>query len=252
MKNLFPIEHKSQRVLTTAQLADGYETDVKRISENFQRNHDRYIQNIHYFKLEGEELRKFKESAICGIAPNVNYFFLWTEKGALLHAKSLNTDRAWEVYGELVDTYFRAKETQIDYSKLSPELQMVQALLLSSAKLETEVRQLQTTTQAIKDTIIQQPDNWREEINRMCNKISYAIGSNKYQEIRRDSYKLLESRAHVDLERRLDNLRARLLKEGASKTAINEKNKMDVIDADPKLREIYTSIVREYMVKHVA
>ncbi len=34
----------------------------------------------------------------------------WTEKGALLHAKSLNTDKAWEVYDYLVDFYFRAKE----------------------------------------------------------------------------------------------------------------------------------------------
>lgn len=31
-------------------------------------------------------------------------------KGALLHAKSLNTDKAWEVYDYLVDFYFRAKE----------------------------------------------------------------------------------------------------------------------------------------------
>lgn len=38
--------------------------------------------------------------------------YLWTEKGALLHAKSLNTDKAWEVYDYLVDFYFRAKEVQ--------------------------------------------------------------------------------------------------------------------------------------------
>lgn len=36
--------------------------------------------------------------------------YLWTEKGALLHAKSLNTDKAWEVYDYLVDYYFRVKE----------------------------------------------------------------------------------------------------------------------------------------------
>jgi 6-phosphogluconate dehydrogenase (decarboxylating) len=36
--------------------------------------------------------------------------YLWTEKGALLHAKSLNTDKAWEVYDYLVDFYFRVKE----------------------------------------------------------------------------------------------------------------------------------------------
>ena len=34
--------------------------------------------------------------------------YLWTEKGALLHAKSINTDKAWEVYNYLVDFYFRA------------------------------------------------------------------------------------------------------------------------------------------------
>ena len=39
--------------------------------------------------------------------------YLWTEKGALLHAKSLNTDKAWEVYDYLVDFYFRVKEEPV-------------------------------------------------------------------------------------------------------------------------------------------
>ena len=37
-------------------------------------------------------------------------FISGQKKGALLHAKSLNTDKAWEVYDYLVDFYFRAKE----------------------------------------------------------------------------------------------------------------------------------------------
>ena len=37
-------------------------------------------------------------------------FYLWTEKGALLHAKSLNTDQAWQAYEVLVDTYFSVRE----------------------------------------------------------------------------------------------------------------------------------------------
>lgn len=56
----------------------------------------------------------------------VSILYLWTEKGALLHAKSLNTDRAWEVYDYLVDFYFRAKETEkkeapVTLNKLSEE-----------------------------------------------------------------------------------------------------------------------------------
>ena len=41
---------------------------------------------------------------------NLNKIYLWTESGALLHAKSLNTEKAWEVYEYLVDTYFRYRE----------------------------------------------------------------------------------------------------------------------------------------------
>ena len=37
-------------------------------------------------------------------------FYLWTERGALLHAKSVNTDKAWDVYEQLLDVYFRTKE----------------------------------------------------------------------------------------------------------------------------------------------
>lgn len=38
-------------------------------------------------------------------------------KGALLHAKSLNTNKAWQVYDYLVDFYFRVKETDIGEQK---------------------------------------------------------------------------------------------------------------------------------------
>lgn len=47
--------------------------------------------------------------------------YFWTEKGALLHAKSLNTDKAWEVYDYLVDFYFRAKETEKSVAKPEPK-----------------------------------------------------------------------------------------------------------------------------------
>lgn len=41
---------------------------------------------------------------------NVNRLFLWTEKGAFNHTKSLSTDAAWDAYQNLVDQYFRQRE----------------------------------------------------------------------------------------------------------------------------------------------
>lgn len=105
------IEVKGKRVLTTEQIAALYGTDRKTISCNFSYNKKKYMLGKHYLKLEGTDLRAFKASQ--EIPEQLKYariMYLWTEKGALLHAKSLNTDKAWEVYEYLVDFYFRAKE----------------------------------------------------------------------------------------------------------------------------------------------
>ncbi len=34
------------------------------------------------------------------------HLYLWTKRGAARHAKMLSTDRAWEVFEQLEDTYF--------------------------------------------------------------------------------------------------------------------------------------------------
>ncbi len=111
MNELQILENNNQRVMTTAVLAECYETSSKAISDNFNHNKDRYIEGKHYYCLSGDDLKCFKsKSENFGFAPNINKLYLWTEKGALLHAKSLNTDKAWEVYDYLVENYFKKKE----------------------------------------------------------------------------------------------------------------------------------------------
>lgn len=255
MSTLIPVEYKNQRVISTKILALKFGTEEKNIQMNFSNNETRFEAGKHYFKLEGEALKEFKNSLPNEIGEPLKFapqLVLWTDRGAARHAKILETDEAWQVYEELEETYFKVKENKIDVSRLSPELQMVSHLLNAAARLEAKVEGLEATTQAIKDTIITQPDNWREDLNRMFNKIALALGGDKFQELRTGSYNLLESRAHVDLERRLSNYRGNLFNAGASQTAIKKTNKLDVIEQDPKLREIYAAIVKEYSIKYCA
>ena len=107
------LERKNMRVLTTPQIAKLYGTTRKIISYNFQYNKEKYVEGKHYIKLEGKELSEFKYCL--DRQDSLKYahtLYLWNEKGALLHAKSLNTDKAWQVYDYLVDFYFRAKENK--------------------------------------------------------------------------------------------------------------------------------------------
>ena len=110
MNDLTVTEYRDIRVLTTQQIADVYETDAKVISNNYNRNKERYVEGKHFICLEGSELKEFKTNHQFDESSKVNKLYLWTEKGAFLHAKSLNTDKAWEVYEYLVDSYFNRKK----------------------------------------------------------------------------------------------------------------------------------------------
>ncbi len=105
------VEYEGQRVLTTKQIAEAYETTPEIVNHNYRRNRDRYKLGKHIIVVQGEDLRRLKRTSQFGSSfKQAKTLYLWTEKGALLHAKSINTDKAWEVYDYLVDFYFRAKE----------------------------------------------------------------------------------------------------------------------------------------------
>ncbi len=112
-------EVRGIKVLTTKQIAEAYGVKPDIIGYNFRYNKERYVEGKHYIMLEGQLLREFKSTnvEIQRSLPKISKLYLWTEKGALLHAKSLNTDKAWQVYDYLVDFYFRAKEKSTEIIK---------------------------------------------------------------------------------------------------------------------------------------
>lgn len=102
------LNHKGQRVLTTQQVAEAYAVDSKSLTRNFQRNSDKFVEGQHYFALTGETLKQFK-----GLRQNdatlkyVSILYLWTEQGAFMLAKSLNSEKAWQAYNMLTSQYYK-------------------------------------------------------------------------------------------------------------------------------------------------
>lgn len=144
MNELTVIERENQRVMTTAVLAEEYGTTNDVISKNFNRNKERYIEGKHYYCLEGEEKREFlNHGQFDDGLKNAAKIYLWTEKGAFLHAKSLGTDRAWEVYDHLVESYFKKKEDLLE--GLSPELRAIFAHDRKLQAVESRVDNLENT-----------------------------------------------------------------------------------------------------------
>ncbi|CNL34027.1 Phage anti-repressor protein [Yersinia enterocolitica] len=105
---LKPILHNQIPVITTELLAQLYGTEVINIQVNHTRNKGRFVEGKHYFKLEGAELKDFKNrlTESKSVAKRARALILWTERGAARHAKMLETDQAWEVFEKLEDCYF--------------------------------------------------------------------------------------------------------------------------------------------------
>ena len=139
------IEKNNERVLLTSQIAESYGTTAKAISYNFNNNKERYVEGKHFYCLEGEEKREFCNRLEIQDSSKATKLYLWTQKGALLHAKSLGTDKAWEVYDYLVDSYFQKVEKatfDMKSALLNPDV----IIQLATALKEEQSKSLQLET----------------------------------------------------------------------------------------------------------
>ena len=142
--NVEIVEFNNERVLTTEQLAEVYECDTTNIKKNFNANKDRFIEGKHYFKLEGEDLRAFKnevtESDLVG--KNASVLYLWTRRGASRHCKMLGTDNAWEMFDCLEENYFNPKQDNLPSYQIADPIERAEAWIVE----EKERQRLLTTT----------------------------------------------------------------------------------------------------------
>lgn len=152
MNSLQVIEHNGERVLTTEQLAQAYECEPKQIKQNFNNNKSRFEEGKHYFKLDGDALRIFKDSlGRSKISTNLKFapqLYLWTRRGASRHSKMLGTDKAWEMFDALEENYFNPRPKQ-----LTPAEQMAQGLLAAQKLLadkEQRIHSLEAETERMK------------------------------------------------------------------------------------------------------
>lgn len=177
--------------------------------------------------------------------------YLWTQRGALLHAKSLNTDRAWEVYDELVETYFRAKSMQANLSNLSPQLQLLINMEMEQKRQAEQLATVEQKVDGIRELVAINPNGWREDCRKLIARIAQTLGGMAYiRDVNTEVYDLVDARAGVSLATRLTNKRRRMADEGVCKSTRDKLSKVDVIADDKKLIEIYIKVVRELAVKH--
>lgn len=258
MTDLIPIEYQGERILTTEQLAQIYECESTHLKQNFNNNLNKFIEGKHYFKLEGADLKTFKNSVenfdlVDKRAPSL---MLWTKRGASRHCKMLGTDKAWEQFDVLEESYFEPKPDLL--TKPMTQLEIIAANAAALVEQERRMNEIAVrqdaqdkALQGIREVVALNPNDWRKDTSAMLNKMAHSMGGYEHlKPLRSESYKLLDDRFGVDLNCRLTNKRRRMADEGVCKSKRDKLNQLDVIGDDKKLIEGYIAIIKEMAIKY--
>lgn len=175
-----------------------------------------------------------------------------------------NSEKAEEAREYFTRLEEKVKQQVIDYSKLSPELQMFNQIFQQVAKTELEQKKLaeradqqEKNMKAIIDTFKGTDSDVGTEkwVNRCISKIAesddftYSFG-NKYAAARNESYRRLSDRAGCRLDQQLRNAISRAEERGCTKAQTNQINKLSVIMQNKRLKEIYVSVIKEMMIAY--
>lgn len=233
-ENISVVEWKGQRVITTALLAEVYETDADNVKKNFSRHKDNFVEGTHYFLLQGEDLRLFKDRVTDSplVGKNANQLYLWTERGANRHCKILDTDKAWEQFDNLEETYFKVKEFSKEIPKDYPS-----ALRLVADEYEKRLlaEQKNGILQKENDLLTQKALEWADRpiINALVRAYVHSIDDD-YKGAWREFKKELLYRYGINLNAR----QTAHLNNGGNKN----KAKLDFLNDDELPQAISTAV----------
>ncbi|WP_233551991.1 MULTISPECIES: antA/AntB antirepressor family protein [unclassified Lactobacillus] len=161
------------------------------------------------------------------------------------------TEKGKQYRKYLISVEKKYRENQLDMQELSPELQMFSQMLKVNAEHERKIKRLDQKVDNITEIVSLNTTEWRKTAQGLIHKMAKTEGGfGAYQQIQGDIYKEVDARAGSSLKTRLTNLRQRMALNGSCKSAIDRLNRLDVIDADKRLKQIYMAVVKDFAIKY--
>ena len=235
-------------------------TDSLTIAEMFGKNHKDVLRDIRtQMGYAGEEFtqRNFAPGSYIDKNNQERPKELLTEEAFTLVVFSYNTKEAVQTKIKFIQEFKRMKDYILNQQKPS----CIEDVLIASLQ---EMKDVKKKIEAVENKQIEQDkellgirnvvaintSDWRKDTTNLLNKIAKQRGGfEAYQLVRQESYELLESRAKCKLSIRLTNLKHQMRDNGHPKSKVDKSSKLDVIDRDTRLLEIYTAVVKEMAVK---
>lgn len=233
--------------------------DSREVAEMLGKRHTDLLRDIENYLgviLQNAKLRSadfFIESTYKANNNNSYKNYLLTKKGCDMVANKMTGNKGTLFTAMYVDAFHEMDE-YIKKSQLNVPSTPMEALeMMFKVQKEQEVinDQMKREIKGIREVITIDFNNWRNKTNRILNAIVNKLNiADGHHTVRKQAYKALEQRGHCKLNIRLENKKKKMLQNGTNKTRVNKLSKLDVINDDPKLIEIYISIIKNMAIKH--
>lgn len=258
--NLFGGFGENEKSMLVKTIAEIHGREVKHVNELINKNRARFQDGVHLIDLKNNELATVvltDHSIMTGQAIKVSSsIYLLSQRGYVRLLKIMDDDTAWDKWDVIENDYFELKERSQQSPPMS-QLQMIATMAQAAADQEQAIKQISATQvkqatelQGIRDVVTLCTTNWRKDTANLVNRMAEKLGGFEHiQSVRAESYKQLNTRIGVDVERRLLNKRKTMALNGVSESKRNKMNYLDVIGEDKKLLETYLAIIKEMSIK---
>ncbi|MDO5375730.1 MAG: Rha family transcriptional regulator [Staphylococcus rostri] len=233
--------------------------DSREVAEIVGKRHDNLVRDIDNYSsviLQNSNLRAadfFVESSYTSNNNNTYKCYLLTRKGCDIVANKMTGSKGVLFTAMYVDAFHKMDE-HIKQSQLSVPQTPMQALeMMFKVQKEQEQfnQEMQRQITGIRHIVGIETRNWRNDTNNILSAIAKHLGGkDMHQKVRAEAYKGLEEKGHCNLKIRMQNRRGKMLSNGATKTQINKLSKLDVINEDPRLIEIYISVIKNMAIQY--
>ena len=228
-------------------------TSSLQVAEVFEKEHKNVLRDISTLDLDR---LNFEQMFLEGTEPDSygrdRKVIYMNRDGFTLLGMGFTGKKALEFKLKYIEAFNQMEaQIKIDTKNLSPELQMFKGLFDSLAKQELATNKIEAKVDNISEIVALNTTDWRKDSRALINKIAQAQGGyGAYKEIQNAIYTELERRGKVNLQTRQTNKRRSMADEGVCKSTRDKLSKLDVINDDNKLIEIYTAIVKEFAIKY--
>lgn len=224
-------------------------TDSLTVAGVFGKEHNKVLRDIRELECSEQfRLSNFGQSTYTNKQGREMPKYLMTKDGFTLLAFGYTGSLATRFKEAYIKEFNRMQE---QLHRPMSQLEILQASINQLVEQDKRIKALEVRQENMAQIIELNPTEWRKKVNRLISKIARKLGGDgMYEQVRNESYESLEERAHCNLSIRLTNMKKQMALEGAPKSKIKSKNKMDVIANDSRLTEIYLAIVKEMAIRY--